>query len=102
MFFSPVWDRTYHLRCASSIAAADWDTYRIPFTNKASRGKQNRGEPAGRERCITFGSRVARGGFSDTEIYPQKDHGQSVSYCHANSSRVANAPQIQTQVSTIV
>ena len=35
-----VCDRPNHLRCASSIAAADWDTHRIPFTTKTSRGKK--------------------------------------------------------------
>jgi len=69
-----VWDQPNDWRCASSIPATDWDTHRVPFTSKTPHGKKNRGNPAGRERCITFSSRVARG-FTDTETYPQKDNG---------------------------
>jgi len=62
------------LGCAGSIAATDWDTDRVPFTSKTPYGKKDRGNPAGRERCIPFGSRLARG-VTDTETYPQKDNG---------------------------
>ena len=59
---------------ASSLAATDWDTHRVPFTTKTPRAKKDRGNPADRERRITFGSQVACG-FTDTETYPQKDNG---------------------------
>jgi hypothetical protein len=67
-------DRPNDWRGASSIAATDWDTHRVFFTTKTPHAKKDRGNSAGQERCITFGSRVARG-FTDTETYPQKDNG---------------------------
>ena len=69
-----VCDRPNDWRCSSSIPATDWDTHRVPFTTKTSHGKKDRGDPAGRERCVTFSSRVARG-IIDTETCPQKDNG---------------------------
>jgi hypothetical protein len=66
-----VWDRPYNLRCASSIAAADWDTCRIPFTTKTSYAKRNRDDPVCRERHITVSSRIACA-FAETKTWPQK------------------------------
>jgi hypothetical protein len=62
------------LRCGSSIAAADWDTCRIPFITKTSHAKRNRGGLACRKRYTTFSSRIARG-FADAETYSQKGSG---------------------------
>jgi len=67
-------DRPNDWRRASSIAATDWNTRRVTFTTKTPHAKTNRGNPAGRERFITFSNRVARG-VTDTETYPQKDNG---------------------------
>jgi hypothetical protein len=58
---------------ASSIAAADWDACRIPFTTKTSHAKRNRGDLACRERHITFSSHIACG-FAETETRPQKSN----------------------------
>jgi hypothetical protein len=68
-------DRPNDWRRTSSIAATDWNTRRVAFTTKTPHAKTNRGNPAGREWCITFISRFARGGFADTQTYPQKNNG---------------------------
>jgi hypothetical protein len=37
-------NRPHHLRCASSIAAVDWDAHRVRLTTKTSRVERGRDE----------------------------------------------------------